>query len=193
MRVRDAWKRTTGDVIAWINLTKNPTLVLTVIPRHRRTQFSTPCSFFYSYPNKHPSHSPLRPLYFPCTRPTPFKCPMARPFDEACARHPTPPLSPSRSLGSSRGSSAPSLSPYHLSSHLPRDIDHSHTTCPDSQPLKHCNSTLMPDDHNHDPMILDDWEEEQRERPERGQGKHILEIGPFSNFYSIPGALGLLK
>jgi hypothetical protein len=47
----------------------------------------------------------------------------------------------------------------------------------------------MPDDHNHDPMILDDWEEERREGPERGQGKHILEISPFSNFYSIPGGL----
>jgi len=43
----------------------------------------------------------------------------------------------------------------------------------------------MHDDHDHDPMILDDWEEEQRERPERGQGKHILKISPVSNFYSI--------
>lgn len=42
----------------------------------------------------------------------------------------------------------------------------------------HCDPTtklgLMPDDHDHDPMILDDWEEEHRGRPERGQGKHIL-------------------
>jgi hypothetical protein len=47
----------------------------------------------------------------------------------------------------------------------------------------------MPGDHAHDPMILDDWEEEQRERPERGQGEHILKVCPVSNFYSIRGLM----
>jgi hypothetical protein len=54
----------------------------------------------------------------------------------------------------------------------------------------------MPNGHDHDPMILDDCEEEHRERPERDQGKHILEISPFSNFYSIysiPGTSALLN
>jgi hypothetical protein len=118
---------------------------------------------------------------------------MACPFDEAYNRHPTPPLSPSTSSGSSRGSSAPSLSPSHLSSLLPRDINKLHPTFPDSQLLKHRDSTatlgLMSDGHDHDPMILDDdWEEEKCERPERGQGEHILEISPFFQISTRRGA-----
>ena len=133
----------------------------------------------------------------PPFRPLPFKCPMACPFDQACERHPTPPLSPSTSSGSSRGSSAPSFSPSTLSSLLPRDLDNSHRTCPDSQPLKYrdpsTNLGLMPDHHDDEPMILDGWEEEEHDRAEGGQGEQISSVFVLIILFHSSRPLGLLN
>lgn len=118
--------------------------------------------------------------------------PMACPFDQASDRHSTP----STSSGSSRESSGLSFpnSPVGLSSHLPKDIDSLHITCPDSQPLGHSDPVIklgrMSDRLHDDAMTLDDWEEEGK-RGEREHGKQALEIYWFSIFFSIPGALGL--
>ncbi|KAH9979185.1 hypothetical protein BJV74DRAFT_133537 [Russula compacta] len=116
------------------------------------------------------------PFYFFDVRPHPSKCPMASPFDRASDRHPTPPLSPSASSGSSRESSAPSFSPSPLSSLLRRGIEHLHSTCPDSRPLEYRDPTTrlgpITDQLEGDTMMLDDWEEEH-ERPEAVHSKQI--------------------
>lgn len=110
--------------------------------------------------------------------PRPYKCPMACPFDQVSDRHLTPPLSPSTSSGSSRESSAPSFSTC-PSSHLPKDIDHLHSTYPDSQPLRQSNSVIelgrMPDGLEGDTIMLDEWKGDGK-REERDHGKHILEM-----------------
>jgi hypothetical protein len=114
---------------------------------------------------------------------------MACPFDQATDRHPTPPLSPSTSSGSSRESTGPSFSAS-PSSHLPKDIASLHSHCPDSQPLGHNNPVIklgrMPasDVLEDDTMMLDAWEGEG-ERGERNHGKHILVRNLVSSF-SLP-------
>lgn len=136
----------------------------------------------------HPFLNPtsiFKPPYTPDTRPRPFKGPMACPFDQASDRHPTPPLSPSMSSGSSRESSAPSFSTS-SSSHLPRDIDGLHSSYPDSQPLGRSDPVIelgrMPDGLGDDTLMLDEWEGEGK-REERDDGKHIPEIIFFSLFF----------
>jgi hypothetical protein len=118
----------------------------------------------------------------------------ACPFDQAGDRHPTPPLSPSTSSGSSRESSAPSFSTSPSSSHLPSDIDSLRSTYPDPPPLGHSNPVIelgrMPNGLGDDTVMLDGWEGEGK-REERDHGKHIPEIIFFPLFLSIPGTLGL--
>lgn len=137
------------------------------------------------------------PPYTPDTRPHPLQMSHACSFDPAADRHPTPPLSPSLSSGSSRESSAPSFSTTSSSLHLPRDIDGLHPNYPDPQPLGHSNPVIelarMPHGLGEDTVMLDEWEGEGKQE-ERDHGKHILEISLFffSFFsFSIPGALGL--
>lgn len=144
----------------------------------------------------HPFLNPtsiFKPPYTPGTRPCSFKCPMACPFDQASDRHPTPPLSPSMSSGSSRESSAPSFSAC-PSSHLPKDIDGLRSSYPDSQPLGHSSPVIelgrMPDELGDDSVMLDEWEGEGK-REARDDGKHIPEMILLRYFFSIPGTLGL--
>jgi len=124
---------------------------------------------------------------------------MACPFDQASDRHPTPPLSPSMSSGSSRESSAPFSTSS--SSHLPRDIDGLHSSYPDSQPLGHSNPVIelgrMPDGLGDDTLMLDEWEGEGK-RKERDDDTSLhsqpdpvsfplhLESSTFSESVSFP-------
>jgi hypothetical protein len=118
---------------------------------------------------------------------------MACPFDQASHRHTTP----STSSGSSRESSSVSFptSPLGLSSHLPRDIDNLHLTCPDSQPLGHSDPVIklarMTDQLEDDTMVLDDWQEEEGKRGESDHGKQILEIFGFQFSFPFLAPLGL--
>jgi len=150
----------------------------TVTPRRGRSPYFLFPSYFI------PTRISTSSLFLSPLFPHPFlffnKCSMACPFPQASERHPTPPLSPSTSSGSSRESSAPSLSPSPLSTLLPRDINVRLRPYPDSQPLEHCDRTsqlgLMPDRLDDDTVMLDDWEENEHERPERVHGEQILEI-----------------
>ncbi|KAH9953523.1 hypothetical protein BC827DRAFT_129770, partial [Russula dissimulans] len=121
---------------------------------------------FYLFPS-----NSYRSLFLFPPVPRPFKCPMACPFPQASDRHPTPPLSPSTSSDSSRESPAPFLSPSRLSTLLPRVVSGRLPPCPDLQPLEHCDRTfqlgLMTDRLDDDTVMLDDWEENEHERPER--------------------------
>jgi hypothetical protein len=126
------------------------------------------------------------PPHTPGTRPHPLQMSHACSFDPAADRHPTPPLSPSLSSGSSRQSSAPSFSTTSSSSPLPRDIDGLHPTYPDPQPVGHSNPVIELGRMSHglgdDTVMLDEWEGEGK-REERDHGKHILEISFFLSFF----------
>ncbi|KAI0269572.1 hypothetical protein BGY98DRAFT_298512 [Russula aff. rugulosa BPL654] len=104
----------------------------------------------------------------------------ACPFDRQTGdRHPTPPLSPSTSSGSSRESSAPSFSTS-TSSHLPSNMDGLRSSYPDPQPLGHGNAVIerggMPDGLEDDTMMLDEWEGEGKREEREHDGKHIERI-----------------
>jgi hypothetical protein len=105
---------------------------------------------------------------------------MAPPLNRATDRHPTPPLSPSTSSGSSHASSTPSSSISPPSSLLQRDSANLLTTCPDSLPLEPRDPmsklVLVANRFDEDAIMLDDWEEVGHKRPEGLDGKQILHI-----------------